>query len=246
MNLVIDIGNTTAKIAVFDGEELTEIHYGSNRSLACLPTLAGSFPIKRGILSSVVTVTEEMRSQIAASGIPMMWLTPETSLPVANLYQTPQTLGPDRLAAVVAANYMQPGKNCLVIDAGTCITYDFIDAAGNYRGGNISPGMQMRLKALNEFTDKLPLVAHEGDCPLWGVSTETAIRAGVRQGIGLEIEGYIRREKEKDPHLLVFLTGGDGFSLADPIKETIFADKMLVLKGLNRILNYNIINDTLS
>lgn len=244
MNLVIDIGNTAAKIAVFDGEELTGIHHESNRSLASLPELAGRYPITRGILSSVVTMTEEMHSQVAALGIPMIQLTSETPLPITNLYQTPETLGADRLAAVVAANHLQPGRNCLVIDAGTCITYDFIDAAGNYRGGNISPGMQMRLKALNEFTDRLPLVPHEGENPLWGISTETAIRAGVRQGICLEIEGYIRREQAKDPDLLVFLTGGDGFSLATPTKETIFADKTLVLKGLNRILDYN--NDTLS
>lgn len=244
MNLVIDIGNTAAKIAVFDGEEVVCIRQDSNRSLEHLASVVSTYPVKRGILSSVVTLTEEVRSQVAATGIPMLLLNGETPLPIANLYKTPHTLGSDRLAAVVAANHLQPGCDCLVIDAGTCITYDFIDAAGNYHGGNISPGMHMRLKALHEFTDKLPLVAHEGENPTWGASTETAIRAGVRQGICLEIEGYIRRERAKHPSLPIFLTGGDGIALDAQLESTLFTDKSLVLKGLNRILEYN--NETLS
>lgn len=239
MNLVIDIGNTTAKIAVFDSQEPVEVVHTSNRTLSSLTGIAGKYPIKRGIVSSVITLTEEAKTTLANIGIPLLFFTPETPIPITNLYETPQTLGSDRLAAVVAANDMHPGHDALVIDAGTCITYDFIDAAGNYRGGNISPGVDMRLKALHTFTDKLPLISAEGKCQSWGSTTEGAIRSGVIRGIEMEMSGYIIETSQKHPDLYVFLTGGNNFSFDMKIKNTIFADKYLVLKGLNRILNYN-------
>ena len=238
MNLVIDIGNTTAKIAVFNGDELVEIYY-SNHSLEILRDISLKHPFKQGIISSVVSLNEEVLSQLNALEIPITHLNPQTPIPISNRYKTPQTLGADRLAAVVAAHASSHQHDALVIDVGTCITYDYIDAEGNYWGGNISPGINMRLKALQTFTDKLPLIDAEGDIPNWGYSTETAIRSGVMQGIQLEIEGYIHQTKEKSPHLFVFLTGGDGFHFETTGKNTIFADKFLVLKGLNRILNYN-------
>jgi type III pantothenate kinase len=145
----------------------------------------------------------------------------------------------DRLAAVIAANHLKPGKDLLVIDAGTCITYDFIDKDGRYHGGNISPGMQMRFKALNYFTNKLPLVASQGEIEFHGQTTETAIRSGVIYGIEHEISGYILQLQKNYPDLLVFLTGGDDFSFDTKLKSVIFADRFLVLKGLNRILEYN-------
>ncbi|MDR2860026.1 MAG: type III pantothenate kinase, partial [Mediterranea sp.] len=126
-----------------------------------------------------------------------------------------------------------------VIDAGTAITYEFIDAKGQYHGGNISPGMQMRFKALHHYTERLPLIQSDGDAPPVGVSTETAIRSGVLKGIEYEMMGYITKFRDKYPDLLVFLTGGDAFSFDTRVKSIIFADKFLVLKGLNRILNYN-------
>ena len=239
MNLVIDIGNTTAKIAVFDSQEPVEVVHTSNRTLSSLTGITGKYPIKKGIVSSVITLTDEAKTTLANIGIPLLFFTPETPIPITNLYETPQTLGSDRLAAVVAANDMHPGHDALVIDAGTCITYDFIDAAGNYRGGNISPGVDMRLKALHTFTDKLPLISAEGECQLWGNTTEGAIRSGVIRGIEMEMSGYIIETSQKHPDLYVFLTGGNNFSFDMKIKNTIFADKYLVLKGLNRILNYN-------
>ena len=145
----------------------------------------------------------------------------------------------DRLAAVVAANWLKPGHDVLVIDAGTCVTYDFIDADGAYHGGNISPGMRMRFKALNIFTDKLPKVSAKGEVPMYGQSTETAIRAGVIRGMEFEMSGYITHLQKNYPGLLVFLTGGDEFSFDTKLKSIIFADRFLVLKGLNRILSYN-------
>ena len=143
------------------------------------------------------------------------------------------------MAAVVAANEQFPGRDILVIDAGTCITYEFIDSQGQYHGGNISPGLQMRFKALHQFTGRLPLVAPQGCTPALGKDTETAMRAGVWKGIEYEISGYITAMKHKYPEVLVFLTGGDDFSFDTNVKSVIFADRFLVLKGLNRILNYN-------
>ena len=127
----------------------------------------------------------------------------------------------------------------LIIDAGTCITYEVIDAQGNYWGGNIAPGMQMRLHALHEHTARLPLVSAEGPVPGMGYDTETAIRSGVLRGMKYEIEGYIKSMRAKYPKLLVFLTGGDKINFDSKIKNIIFADKYIVPRGLNKILDYN-------
>ena len=226
-------------MAVFDRGELVEVIRGSHHSLDSLPLLCSKYPIRRGIISSVITLSNTIRRQLAALTFPVIELDYRTPVPITNLYRTPQTLGMDRVAAVVAANMIKPNRPLLVIDAGTCITFDFIDAEGQYHGGNISPGMRMRFKALNTFTDKLPKVTPKGDNPTYGQTTETAIRAGVIHGIEHEIEGYIRHLKKIYPELLVFLTGGDDFSFETNLKSVIFADSFLVLKGLNRILEYN-------
>ncbi len=240
MNLIIDIGNTVAKLAVFEGEELREVVYDSNRTLELLPDVCRRFPVERAIVATVIDLCEEVMGQLSSLTIPLLWLDQHTPLPVQNLYETPQTLGYDRMAAVVGASAVFPGRDLLVIDAGTCITFEFIDAAGCYHGGNISPGMQMRFKALNQFTGRLPLVSAEGRQVPMGKDTETAIRAGVLKGMEYEIVGYIEAMKHKYPELLVFLTGGDDFSFDTSVKNIIFADRFLVLKGLNRILRYNI------
>ena len=239
MNLVIDIGNTVAKLAAFDGDELKEVIFDSNRTLAQLPEFCKRYPFERAIAVTVVDLEEAVARSLEGLPFPVLWLDKDTPLPVQNLYETPQTLGYDRIAAVVAANACCPGRDLLVIDAGTCVTYEFVDAQGRYHGGNISPGMQMRFKALHHLTGHLPLVSAEGRMLPMGKDTETAIRAGVLKGMEYEIEGYIRRMKHKYPELLVFLTGGDDFSFDTNLKSIIFADRFLVLKGLNRILGYN-------
>ena len=239
MNLIIDIGNTATKIAVFEQGEIKETIRCSNQSLEGLDILCDRYPVRKGILSSVINVSEDIRRKLAQLPFPMMEFTYRTPIPIRNLYQTPQTLGVDRLAAVVAAYTLRPHRPALVIDAGTCITYDFIDERGQYQGGNISPGMEMRFKALHTFTDRLPHVNASGEIPDYGKSTETAIRAGVIRGIEHEIKGYIRQLKKNYPSLLVFLTGGNEISFERNLKSGIFADGFLVLKGLNRILEYN-------
>ncbi|MBE6287787.1 MAG: type III pantothenate kinase [Mediterranea massiliensis] len=239
MNLVIDIGNTVAKIAVFRQNELYNVVYTDNRTLSDLIPFASRYQPVASILSSVVDLSEEAEKSLAALSCPLLRLTYQTPLPIKILYETPQTLGGDRIAAVVGATYLKPGRDILVIDAGTCITYELVDSNSFYYGGNISPGLEMRLKALNNYTGKLPLVQSKGVSPMIGKNTETAIRAGVIRGIKYEIEGYIRTLNHKYPELLVFLTGGDEISFDANLKSRIFADKFLVLKGLNRILDYN-------
>lgn len=239
MNLIIDIGNTVAKTAVFDGKDLKEVFYDSIDSLDSLSQICSTYPLEKGILASVVTLSEQIEEQLQRINFKIIKLSKETPVPIKNLYQTPETLGSDRLAAVVAANEIFPDKDILVIDAGTALTYEFIDAKGQYHGGNISPGMKMRFKSLSLFTDKLPLISEKGATPTLGNNTETAIRSGVMKGMELEISGYITLLKKIYPDLLVFLTGGDEFSFDTNLKSIIFADRFLVLKGLNRILNYN-------
>ena len=244
LNLIIDIGNTMAKVALFNNNgEMVEVLTESNQSLDCLRTLCSKYPMEQGIVATVIDLNERILAGLSALPFPLLWLNHKTPLPVANLYETPETLGYDRMAAVIGANEQFPHNDILVIDAGTCITYEFIDSKGQYHGGNISPGMQMRFKALHQFTGRLPLVASEGRMMSMGKDTDTAIRAGVLKGIQYEISGYVTSMKHKYPELLVFLTGGDDFSFDTNLKSIIFADRFLVLKGLNRILNYN--NDRL-
>ncbi len=239
MNLIIDIGNTVAKLAVFDDDNLLEVFYNSNQTLESLPAVCGKYPLSRAVVATVIELNETVENRLKSLPVPLLLLDSTTPLPIKNLYETPQTLGYDRIAAVVGAYQNFPGRDILVIDAGTCITYEFIDSLGRYHGGNISPGVQMRFKALHQFTSKLPLISAEGRMTQLGKNTETAIRMGVLQGVEYEMLGYIETMRHKYPELLVFLTGGDEFSFDTNLKSIIFADRFLVLKGLNRILNYN-------
>ena len=216
-----------------------KVVYDSNQSLDSLEAVCNKYDVRKAIVATVIDLNECVLAQLNKLPVPVLWLDSHTPLPVINLYETPETLGYDRMAAVVGANEQFPHRDILVIDAGTCITYEFIDSKGQYHGGNISPGMQMRFKALHQFTGRLPLVDTNGRKLPMGRDTETAIRAGVMKGMEYEISGYIESMKHKYPELLVFLTGGDDFSFDSSVKSIIFADRFLVLKGLNRILNYN-------
>lgn len=239
MRLIIDIGNSRAKVAVFDGTELVS-SMRTDHDLTDLPDMVTLYPCQQGIVSTTAGLTERAEQRIAALPFEVLRMTGETPVPIQVLYHTPQTLGSDRLAAVVGAWAQYPKRNILIIDAGSCITYDFLDNEGNYRGGNISPGLGMRLNALHEHTARLPKIDSEGDTPEVGYDTETAIRSGVCIGIRHEIEGYIKAFREKYPDVLVFLTGGDAFHLDMSKENCTFADEFLVLRGLNNILAYNI------
>ena len=156
VNLIVDIGNTIAKVALFDGEAMVNVIYDSNQSLDCLEALCVKYPVEQGIVATVIDLSERVLAALVALPFPLLWLDSKTPLPVTNLYETPETLGYDRMAAVVGANEQFPHRDILVIDAGTCITYEFIDSKGQYHGGNISPGMQMRFKACLLYTSPSP------------------------------------------------------------------------------------------
>lgn len=239
--LIIDIGNSSAKVALFEGTTLAEhIHAEHDELPQLLSSIAISNPmLEYAILSSVIPLTPAIQETIEGLAFPCLLMSSDLQMPFHIAYKTPETLGPDRLAAAAEAWAQQPEHNLLVIDMGTAITYDIVTAEGEYLGGNIAPGIGMRFKALNHFTGKLPLVSKAGRRTAIGDSTETAIREGVLQGVNYEIEGYIHECSNKYPNLLVFLTGGDAKFLDNQTKNRTFADGLLVIKGLNRILTLN-------
>lgn len=240
MNLTIDIGNTCTKLVAFDGEtpvEEVRMDYGE---LYKLESFCHKYSFERGIYSSVVNLSEAMGKAMSSIPFPMMKLVPgQTKIPITNKYHTPHTLGSDRLAAAVGAYMKHRDCDVLVIDVGTCITYDFVNSNGEYLGGNISPGPTARLRVLHDSTALLPMVERKGNTPDLGYDTETAIRSGVMRGVRFEIEGYIRDIILKYPTVFVYLTGGVRLDLHISEKKCIFADNFIVPFGLNKILLYN-------
>ncbi len=203
-----------------------------------LTKLINEYSPSQGIFSSVADVNPDIIAFLNEKLNRFIILDDKTPVPITIQYKTPQTLGRDRIASAVAAYIKYPDRNLLVIDAGTAITYDLIQAGGIYSGGNISPGMTIRFKALNNYTKRLPMLDENGDTPELGYDTETAIRSGVVEGVLKEINAYIDEFRIKYPDLLVFLTGGHSFYFETKLKKSIFADGNLVLNGLNEILNY--------
>ena len=236
MNLIVDIGNNSTKFYLFQGEQMLLHTRRNDGTYNILEEWKGQYTIDKVIVSSVIDLTEKQKEAFKCIDCPVIWFNSKTPTPLNIAYRTPETLGSDRLAAAVGAWQEAMGKNILIIDAGSAITCDFVDSKGNYLGGNIAPGIKMRLRALHEYTGRLPMIDKEGDIPAVGYDTETAIRSGVITGICHEIEGYISHFKEKYGTVLVFLTGGDENSLKNRVKSRIFADKYLIAKGLNRIL----------
>jgi len=238
MNLVIDAGNSTVKLFVFSGNTLKEKTQTALSAVnKTVRQLVNTYPIKRSIFSNVGSTSPE--NFLDGEGIPFIALHAGTPLPFRINYQTPYTLGRDRIAAVAGAFTLFPHTHVLVIDAGTAITYDFIDDEAVYQGGTISPGLHMRFRSLHEFTHALPLVEPARIMPEKGDSTENAIKKGVQQGILFEMESYIKKFMKQYGDLRVILTGGDTLYFADKLKKFIFAESNLVAIGLNTILNHN-------
>ena len=194
--------------------------------------------IKASIISAVNFYDESIARFLKEQGF-FIEFSETTPVPINNLYDTPETLGEDRLAAVVAANHLYPDNPCLVVQAGTCITFEFIDRNKNYRGGAISPGIDMRLKALDTFTGKLPLIERKEETDLIGTTTESSILSGVMNGILEEVDGIITRYQKLYPDLVVILSGGDMNYFDKRLKNNIFALPNIVLTGLNLILDHN-------
>jgi type III pantothenate kinase len=239
VNLVVDYGNSSAKVGIFDD------HYLKEKFMFASPGELTSFlerqPAENMIVSSVSHDAEEV-SHWGPHAKRKFILRHTLPLPITLNYSTPHTLGVDRIAGVCGAQQLFPGKNCLVIDAGTCITYDFIDLRGNFQGGAISPGMSMRFQAVHTFTRRLPLIEPiaTGDVPLIGNSTEKSIQSGIINGVVEELDGIISRYREKFADLQVILCGGDVQFFENRLKASIFAVPELVLSGLNSILIYNV------
>ena len=236
MNLVVDYGNSAAKVGIFDHETLVE-----NVSFPTLDALQ-KFIVHANADNMIVSSVKEDPQHILShsKAKKKLVLSPDLPLPIKNKYATPKTLGMDRIASACGAYQLFPNENALAIDAGTCITYEFLDKDGNYRGGGISPGMSMRFKAVHTFTAKLPLISPKENVSLIGDSTETSIQSGVINGLLAEIEGIIGRYQKEFGAVRVILCGGDARFFENQLKASIFASPELVLIGLNSILNYNV------
>jgi type III pantothenate kinase len=240
MNLLVDIGNTRTKVAITDGDTIVESKIFSQLQICDIEWVLKTYPtVVSCILSSTAADDLPLIEYLSNTFKLFINLTGNTALPFKNLYQTKETQGADRIAGIAGAQYLNPNTNSLIIDAGTAITFDFINDKGEYLGGTISPGMQIRFKALHTFTGKLPLLQSVSDFNILGKNTNEAIVAGVQNGILFEIEGYISNMNEQYYDLKVFLTGGDAEFFANKLKNTIFVNQNLLLIGLNRILEYN-------
>ncbi len=240
MNLIFDIGNTCTKIAVFDG--LKKAVSFRTRQFSCEKMHKMTSPyepeIKKAIISSVRN-TPEYIIDLATHGIPYVHiLTHKSELPFKNEYETPETLGTDRIAAVAGAFLHFPGEKILIIDAGSAVTYDYLSRK-TFKGGNISPGLSMRFRALHRFTGKLPLAATAEKYSSPGKNTYEAVTAGVINGLIYEINEYIRTFKNKYVNLRVILTGGDSGYLKKKINHHVTYMPDIVLDGLNYILECN-------
>jgi len=238
MNVCIDIGNTRIKSAFFIKDEISEVYFGLDDLINNL-----NKEFKSNLHLSISCIISSVRKDIPKKILEfkekfktIVILSDKTKLPIKIDYKTPETLGRDRIAAAVGAKKIFPKENCIVVDAGTCITYDFVDKNFNYRGGSISPGILMRLKAMNEFTANLPLVDLVVNDDILGKSTEEALQNGAVRGTFLEISSFIELIIDKYGASSVIFTGGDAKYFVNYFNSTIFADQNLVLNGLNEIL----------
>ena len=248
MNLCIDQGNSRTKVALMT-DEGKMIHHFIYKSFSSsdVERLFDLYDITDSIISSVVDIEAAVVNTLHRRSQHFVLFDHNTPVPIINKYDTPQTLGQDRLAAAVGAKSLCPDENLLIIDAGSAITYDFVTDKGEYIGGNIAPGLKMRFTMLQRMTKKLPLVdAEENELiPLFGTNTRDAIAAGVIRGVAYEVKGYMRTLKEKTPHFKTFVTGGHAAYILNNVrnsrneKREIQFEKNLVLIGLNEILRFN-------
>lgn len=239
MNLIVDVGNTKVKLAVYQKDNLlfkTICDVGN--IVSEITALTAKYKLKQGIIASVGSLNDKDILEVSEM-LPVIELDHNTKVPFKNSYKTPETLGVDRIALVCAGVKNYPNKNVLVIDAGTCITYDFVDNKKNFLGGAISPGLKMRYKSLNNLTANLPLLEKKAPKSLIGNTSKRAIHSGVVFGVIFEIEGVIKQYREKYEDLTVILTGGDSKFLSKQLKNSIFANSNFLLEGLNFILEFN-------
>lgn len=240
MNFVADIGNTLAKLAVTEGGEVIAQCCAERFRPEQAGELLASYPgVERAIVSSTRGDGEEAAAALRRFVRRCLEFTPRTPVPLRNAYLTPESLGRDRLAAAVGAAALFPATPVLVVDFGTALTLDLVTADGTFRGGFISPGVRMRFRALHDYTARLPLCAPTAEQLPLGDTTERCIAQGVMAGVTHEIEGHVARLEAEHAGLRTIFTGGDAKYFVKRIKNTIFADRNLVFRGLDRILEYN-------
>ena len=244
MLLTIDVGNSRIKVAVFEhNKQLDFSIFESHEALKNFENIFEKYPnLQKIILSSVGKLEKEVVDFIQ-NRFPTEIIDHKSKFPFTNLYATPETLGIDRMVLAAGATLMYPNQNRLIIDAGTCITYDFVNAENQYLGGAISPGIKIRYKSLNNYTSKLPLLTLSEDFEIIGNSTKSAIHSGVINGVIFEIEGFISQYSLKNQDLTIILTGGDAEFLAKRLKSTIFANSNFLLESLNLLSLYTQKND---
>ena len=240
MNLIIDAGNRLVKLAIFDKGKIIFHQTAEAEHVARqVKEVCDHYPqIERSIVSSVGNLDRKVIAVLAIF-CEVHELSHSSKTPFKNSYATPHTLGVDRIALATAAFYYNPKGNTLIVDAGTCVTFDMVNDYGEYLGGSISPGLHMRYRALREYTAKLPLLQPEQPLDIIGNSTETSIHSGVVNGISLEIDEVIGMYRSRFTDLTVILTGGDAQFLSKRLKNTIFAHSKFLLEGLNYLLEYN-------
>ena len=244
MLLTIDVGNSRIKVAVFEhNKQLDFFIFETNEALKNFENIFKNYSnLQKIILSSVGKLEKEVVDFIQ-NLFPTEIIDHKSKFPFTNLYATPETLGIDRMVLAAGATLMYPNQNRLIIDAGTCITYDFVNDKNQYLGGAISPGIKIRYKSLNNYTSKLPLLTLSEDFNIIGNSTKSAIHSGVINGVIFEIEGFISQYSLKNQDLTIILTGGDAEFLAKRLKSTIFANSNFLLESLNLLSLYTQKND---
>lgn len=234
-NLVLDIGNSSVKASFVKGANLEEVKRFEGEDIAgFIQELTALRKPNILAISSVRELSNDFFNHVESLCERLIVIDEKTKLPLTNCYKTPSTLGSDRLMAAVGASAMFPGRNCLIFDFGTAITIDFVTAAGEFSGGNISPGMRSRFRALNDYTQKLPLVETPESVSPFGGTTKEAIESGVILGLIFEIEGYMK----SFPEYIYIFTGGDAIYFAEKSKSSIFVVYNLVLMGLARVAEY--------
>ncbi|MDR1345857.1 MAG: type III pantothenate kinase [Bacteroidales bacterium] len=239
MDLIIDVGNNRQKVAVFDAAgEMVAMQIYKSLNMEDIIDIFYVYNIRRSILSSVIGCNVELERFLQLSS-EYHRFTHNSKLPVQLCYATPQTLGLDRIACAVAAHQLYDHHSSLIVQAGTCLVFDFIDSDGNYYGGSISPGLNMRLAALHQHTANLPLIPLEKIDYFLGRTTQQSIKSGVINGTIYEIEGFIKNYQSRYNGLKVLITGGDGEFLQKSVKDSIFVGSNFVLKGLHKILQLN-------
>jgi type III pantothenate kinase len=244
MVLTVDVGNTRIKAAVFEGDTVLEnFIFEKNGFEKKIAKILKKFPNCSDLIIASVGNVEKQSFLTFEKQLNIHFLTHNDNFPFVNKYATPKTLGIDRMVLAAGATLQYPKQNRLIIDAGTCITYDFIDEFDNYLGGAISPGLRLRYEVLHNYTARLPLLPLEEPESYIGDSTAQAIHSGVVNGFVYEVDGFIDEYRAKFTNFIIILTGGDTDFLAKRLKNTIFANSNFLLESLNQTFQYKIDND---